>query len=333
METNTIANEAIENLLLNTGIRAKYKVLNKNGIDGKITICLKPADIDFNIEVKREIRNHHLPALIDAAKQHPPLMLIAGYIFPALKERLRTNDIAYLEAPGNIYLKNKTHFIWIDTFKKVRKTKEEVNRAFTKTGLKVVFLYLLNDEYLNTPYREIAELAEIGLGNVNNIINGLKEQGFIIMLNNKKMTIANKKDLLEKWMGAYDTRLKPNLHIGNFKFLKNEDFLNWKKIHFKNKETQWGGEPAGDLFTNYLRPEILTIYTNETKQSLIKNYRLLPDPKGNVKVYQKFWKVDDTNMEIVPPVLAYTDLVNTGDKRCLETAQKIYDELLHDRFQ
>jgi hypothetical protein len=30
------------------------------------------------------------------------------------------------------------------------------NRAFTKTGLKVVFQFLLKDKFVNMPYREIA---------------------------------------------------------------------------------------------------------------------------------------------------------------------------------
>ena len=30
--------------------------------------------------------------------------------------------------------------------------------------------------------------------------------------------------------------------------------------------------------------------------------------------------------------LAYTDLINKGDRRCTETAQKIYDEYLQDKF-
>lgn len=332
MENKDIVNEAIENLLLNTGIKAKYKVLNKNDIDGIITIHLKHFDIDFNIEVKREIRNHHLPALIDKAKQHAPMMLIAEYIFPALKTELRAHNIAYLETPGNIYLKNDNHFIWIDTFKKGRKTKEEVNRAFTKTGLKVVFLYLLNDEYLNMPYREIAQIAGVGLGNINNIVNGLKEQGFIIMLNDKKMLIANKKELLEKWIGAFDQRLKPSIHIGNFRFLTDNDFANWKHTNFKNKETLWGGEPAGNLYTNYLNPEILTIYTTETRQNLTKYYRLFPDPNGNVKAYQKFWKDENTDKNIVPPILAYADLVNTGNKRNIETATMIFEKYLNEKF-
>jgi hypothetical protein len=143
---------------------------------------------------------------------------------------------------------------------------------------------------------------------------------------------VNKKELLNKWMDGYEVKLKPDLLIGTFRFLNVEDFLNWKTLPIQGKKTWWGGEPAGDLLTNYLRPGELTLYTIEKRNELIQRYRLAPDEKGNVRVYQKFWQYDDTKESVVPPLLAYADLMNTGDRRCIETAQKIYDDYLRDKF-
>ncbi|MGC9342559.1 MAG: type IV toxin-antitoxin system AbiEi family antitoxin [Bacteroidales bacterium] len=52
----------------------------------------------------------------------------------------------------------------------------------------------------------------------------------------------------------------------------------------------------------------------------------MPDPEGNVLVYQKFWKEMDPEKNVLPPVIAYADLLATGKKRCIETAQKIYEQ-------
>ncbi|MFA6924257.1 MAG: type IV toxin-antitoxin system AbiEi family antitoxin [Bacteroidales bacterium] len=133
------------------------------------------------------------------------------------------------------------------------------------------------------------------------------------------MKLVNKKELFEKWIGAYDTRLKPAIHIGDFTFFDKNKFAKWKKMQLKTYETLWGGEPAGNLLTNYLNPEILTIYTDENKQKLIPQFGLIPTPNGNVRIYKKFWK-DKFDSKIVPPLLVYADLINTGDKRCIETA-------------
>ncbi len=93
-----------------------------------------------------------------------------------------------------------------------------------------------------------------------------------------------------------------------------------------------GGEGAGDILTRYLKPAELIIYTLEQQKELIKNYRLVPDENGNIKVFQKFWKHDEVNYNVAPPLLVYVDLMNTHDPRCIETAQKIYEEYLQGKF-
>ena len=104
------------------------------------------------------------------------------------------------------------------------------NRAFTKTGLKVIFHFLFNENIVNQTYREIASLANVGLGNINYVINGLKELGFLIKLDKTNYKLRNKKELLNKWIDAYDERLKPAIKVGTFRFLKQDDFTNWKMI-------------------------------------------------------------------------------------------------------
>ena len=53
---------------------------------------------------------------------------------------------------------------------------------------------------------------------------------------------------------------------------------------------------------------------------------------SDVKIFKKFWENEDVNNNVVHPLLAYTDLINKGDRRCTETAQKIYDEYLQNKF-
>lgn len=328
MKEDEIVQIAMENLQNNSGIIANWIKGNESGIDGQITLRVEEKILNFNAEIKQELRNHQLPQIFDQATQYYPLIVIANHIFPKIKEDLRQRQIAYLEANGNIYLHHNNTTIWIDTKKPIQNEKGKDNRAFTKTGLKVIFHFLLNENIINQTYREIASQTKVGLGNINYVINGLKEMGFLIKLDKDNYKLINKKELLNKWIGAYDERLKPAIKVGTFRFLIQEDFNNWKKIALRNKKTWWGGEPAGDLLTGYLRPAELTIYTIEPRNDLIKNYRLIPDEKGNVEVYKKFWQYDDVNENIVPPLLVYADLINTNDKRCLETAMKIYEQLI-----
>ena len=139
-------------------------------------------------------------------------------------------------------------------------------------------------------------------------------------------------DIFDKWVEVYEEKLKPTIKIGTFRFLNQGDFVNWRQINLQEEKTYWGAEPAADILTNYLKPQELTIYTTETRNELIKNYKLIPDETGNVKAYYKFWNDNDNHKQIVPPLLIYADLININDRRCLETAKKIYDAYLQNKL-
>lgn len=331
MKEQVIIDEALEKLQ-QAGIDAEAQKAPDAGIDGRIRINYNNKPYIVFIEVKKHLRGHQLADLIRLKEKYTPLMIVTEYLFPKLKEELRRENIAYLETNGNLYLKDKGIFLWLEGQKNTVTTKEKTGRAFTKTGLKLLFHFLQNEELLQLTYREIAQQTGIGFGNINVIMNDLKNQGFLIQVNKKQYKLTHKKELLHRWMVGYEDRLKPALKVGTFRFLKEEDFLHWKTTPLQPMKTYWGAEPAADLLTNYLKPGILTLYTTETRPELIKGYRLIPDEKGNVKVYQKFWHDDEVAENIAPPLLVYADLMNTGDRRCIETAQKVYEQLLQDKF-
>jgi len=333
MNPQEIIHNALYNIRTKANIIGKWKdTADKSRIEGELKLEIENLTIRLFTDIKTEIRTIHLAKLEELAKEYHPFIVVAQRIFPKIKEELRNRNIAYLEANGNIYLKEKGMFLWIEANNPIEVKDKTTNRAFTKTGLKVVYQFLINEEWINYTYRQIAEQTNTGIGNVNNIFTGLKQEGYLLQLNKEHYKLENKKKLLEKWIMEYEKRLKPTLAMGTFRFLKEDDFYNWKKLQLQNGKTWWGGEPAGDVITNYLRPEELTIYTIETRGDLMKNYRLVPDINGNVKVFKKFWENDAVNNNVVHPLLAYTDLINKGDRRCTETAQKIYDEYLQDKF-
>jgi hypothetical protein len=327
MKETEIIYIAIENLRKTAKIEGVWENKIKQGFDGVLTLFIGNEKIDFNTEIKDELRNHQLFQIEEWAKTYPPFMVVAKRIFPKIKEDLRQLNIAYLEANGNVFFHENKFRYFIDANKPLQTPKEKQNRAFTKTGVKVLFHFLLNPELVNMPHREIAQTAVVAHGNIAYILNGLKGNGFLARLNKNTFQLMNKKELLDKWMVAYKETLQPTLEIGRFRFANEENFTHWRNINLLEGETWWGGEPAGDLLTNYLRPGELTIYTTETRNELMRNYRLIPDPKGDVRVYKKFWNYEtNDNNKAVPPLLTYVDLINTGDKRCRETAEMIYKQ-------
>lgn len=90
----------------------------------------------------------------------------------------------------------------------------------------------------------------------------------------------------------------------------------------------------GDMLTNYLNPQTLTLYTNEKKAAFIPKWKLIPDNTGNVQVYEKFWYYENQYpFKYAPPLLVYADLMMTGAPRCIETADMIYKQYLRNEFE
>ena len=46
-------------------------------------------------------------------------------------------------------------------------------------------------------------MADVGLRNINNVITGLKDMGYVLQLDNKRKKLQKKKELLDRWMGGF----------------------------------------------------------------------------------------------------------------------------------
>jgi hypothetical protein len=334
MDERVIIEKALERLQEQTGIAATWRPAPpRHETDGEVELTYNKEPRVIPVEIKTEIRANQLEKLIRQKTQFGQLLVVAEYIYPKLKQTLREDGFAYLETNGNVYMKEKDLYLWIDNEPTEPKERTVTGRAFGKTGLKLLF-HLLNDEtLLNQPYRQIAEQTGVVFGNINFILTDLKEQDFLLPITKNTWTFTRRQELLQKWVRAYNEKLKAALELGAFRFAGKNDYFNWQGIAMEPGHTVWGGEPAGAILTDQLHPQHYTLYTDEPRAEWMLRYKLLPDKKGDVTVYNKFWKRLDTNPDTVPPLLAYADLIATGDRRCLQTAQLIYDVYLQPNLR
>ncbi|MGM0934264.1 MAG: type IV toxin-antitoxin system AbiEi family antitoxin [Bacteroidota bacterium] len=310
---------ALENLEEPGGIYGKFEP--EDILDGNIVLHFtNRPPLRMLVEIKKELRQHQLPQLIEKKRQYGNFMLVAEKLHPTIKKQLQQEEIAYLEESGNIFIKTDDTFLLIDTNKPIKNKKQPAKKAFTKTNLKLVFNFLLDPGLINSNQRTIAKKSGVSLGTVPKVINILKEEGFLILLN-KKYLWENREGLLTRWINDYDKILKPKLYRAVYDMRKN-----WKEIQLTPGEAAWGGEPAADLLTGYLRPEEFVLFSNESSVDMMKNYHLKPNKNGDLIVYEKFWENEST--PTAPPLLVYTDLILKEDKRCRETAKMIFDEYI-----
>jgi len=170
----------------------------------------------------------------------------------------------------------------------------------------------------------------VALGTVGWVMRDLKNLRYLVKMNQKKRRLIRKGDLLNRWITAYPEQLRPRKLIGLYHG-DNRDW--WKNADTKGIDAFWGGEVAAARLTEYLKPQKITIYTNQPMAEFLLKNKIKKDPKGNVEILRVFWnfEVDWPHKDIVPPLLIYADLLATGDARNIETAEIIYEKEL-DRF-
>ncbi|HFA51287.1 MAG TPA: hypothetical protein ENJ95_19920 [Bacteroidetes bacterium] len=302
------------------------KGANKDGeqIDGIIHVGRGRYQKDWNVEVKHHLTPAMLPKLIDQIKSVKPIIVMAQYITPEAKKILQHKNIAFADAAGNVFLADDQLYIYIENRKAERKRPTDANRAFTKTGLKVLYLLLEQPDYINETYRAIAEKTGTGLDTINKVIKALQKEKFIIALDNRKYKWNNREILFIKWTEAYTKTLKPKLQQQTFKALNIKQ--NWKKLKLP-EGTHWGGANAGELLTDYLIADKWTLYTDQDFVTIMKKLKWIPDPNGNIVLIKKFWK-ENTKANHVPPLIAYADLTETDNPRYIETAKIIYEKYI-----
>lgn len=328
---------ATENLKRLTGIDVKdfYNEHRQNGYeyDGFVEFAFGKKKQAFIVEIKNELRANHLPAICKQQQAAgEPFLVICQYIPMPLKKNLKELEVNYLEAAGNCYINESGLFIFINDQQVTPVRLPVEGKLWKAAGLKFVFAILRHPKLLYGPYRQIAEEAGIALGNVGGYLEELHKQGFLkngVIDPTIGIFIENKMRLIQRWAEAYQNNLRPKQWVHNFRFMNTEHQRNWRDI--PTDGFKWGGENAAALLTNHLQPERFTMYIAGNRLDLMKKLRLVPDPNGNIEMLEQFWLDDENDTAtptIVPPILAYADLITGNDSRNHEVAERIKDQYL-----
>ncbi len=331
MEEQRIVDIALNHLKDTTDVGFMYEFLHqkaeKTPFDCKVVLDIDGNEKDYFCIIRKEIREHQLAKLQGLITDNT--ILIAEKIYPKMKAILRDFNMNYLDTQGNIYLKNKGVFLFIEQpGNKTRHVKTK--KLFTPAGLKVVFNLLIKPDLVNHTYRDIAKETGVALDTINKVFAVLEQKRYLLRVDHKKRKLQYRQQLLDNWVVNYNDVLREKVLLGRYRFVTREN--DWLQNKFNTPQTQWGGEPAANILTNYIQPGKFCMYTEEAVPALMKNLKILPDQNGNLFLYKKFWKTDEQE-QTVPEILVYADLLNTGDPRNIETANILYNETIKDKFE
>jgi hypothetical protein len=307
--------------------------LGRTRADALVRLAHGAHEALYAVEVKRTVRPATLGTVLHQLERlGQQALLVTDYVTPPMAETLRARRVPFLDAAGNAYLEHPGVLIWVKGQKPAAPlVPPALGRAFQPTGLQVLFALLCDPARINLPYRELAALAGVAHGTVGWVIPDLQQQGFVAKYKGRRATrrLYNLDRLLAQWCDAYARQLRPRLLLGRYYV---PTLVGWRDWPLAQYGALWGGEPAGALLTNYLRPGELTIYADKLPGLLAAQQKFLKAPEAGhtavVEVRRKFWNfpANAGRADVTPPVLVYADMLATGDGRCIETAKIVYDE-------
>ncbi len=307
-------------------------------------IQMPNGDVRLAAEIRKWASQANLGAVINRISnlaEPGQGLLIADYINPNMGVRLKEAGIQFLDTAGNAYINQGPIYIHIRGNKPqqtvVAKERVKTGRAFQPTGMKVIFAFLRDGELINAPYREIAHQAGVALGTVGWVIRDLIAQDILLEGVYKNQRKLNDFDLLvDKWAEAYPYRLKEKYRIGIF----TTDHPDWWKVtDAENFGALWGGEIAAAKYMNYLNPKHGVVYIHKANMAdFLQTARLRkaePHERQNIQIdlIEPFWK-ESKNMGnteqagLAHPIITYADLLETGDARNLDTANRLREKYL-----
>ncbi len=269
-------------------------------------------------------------------------LLFAPYITPAIGKQCRQLDIPFLDTAGNAYIHEPGLLVYITGEKPDDFTTTAIAaRGGTATALRVVFVLLCKAELLNAPYRNIVEAANVALGAIGWVFLDLEKRGYIAggqKKHNRRFLEPNR--LFEEWVTNYPIKLRPKLNPRRFR-AENPDW--WKHAELTGLRGYWGGEVAAHRLTKYLKPATHTLYIEPKRDDgqhgkafakFVAANRLRADAQGDIEILDAFWNLPETtdHPEVVPPILAYADLIATLDPRNIEVAKLIREQYIDDAF-
>jgi hypothetical protein len=255
-----------------------------------------------------------------------PLLLVAPHMPDTVAEVLRERGVDYVDAAGNARL------AWDGLLVDVRGRRPRgipvpgndpsASRAFTRSGVMVVFALLSWPELSGRPVREIAAVSGTAVGTVHTVLGALSAAGYLYRSGDgRRLNRAG--ELLDRWAEAYAVTLARKLRLGSFA-LDDTSQLGDLEDALRDRGAQLGGELAGSRIDPNLRPTTATFYVEGVPADVVARFRLRRDePDGTVHFRHRFWRQRSPDAMLVPSPMIYADLVSSGDPRQREHAERI----------
>lgn len=323
--------QAVDALAGATGLR--FDIV-KPAMGARAEAVLELAGERYDARIRLWAEHSPLTALIEQIKRHSHGILIADYVSPGRADCYRQAGVPFVDTVGNAFLRTRECYVFVKGHAGPRPVpgfgKPLHHPAFTNNGAKVTFALLSQPELAERTDAEIAEIAGVSLGTVQNVFDDLAETDHLERDRGRRRLIRLE-DLLDGWVERYPVVLKPTLALGVYQ-AENPDW--WKTFDINRYGGYWGGEIAGAFYTDHPDAVQATLYVPKAMQMQLlatAHLRKIPRPSGGagtVVILAPFWQQQRAPAGFVHPLLAYADLIASETPRNILMARKLYQQHL-----
>lgn len=323
---------SLEHVLLSTAVQAMQATTGLAAralsSDGLVTIDGPGKSWSFTAEVRPTITPAVLALILGRPHQKRlPQLLVARYINDDLGARLRERGVHYLDTLGNAWIHRPGLVVQVQG-RRLPATAPAGPRAriHSRAAIQVIFPLLAQPGLVGAPVRDVAHVAHVSLGSADLILQELRARGFVEG-DRRHRRLVNKAALLEEWVGAFTSRLRPRLVLGRFRALQ----PGWTEhMDIARHRALWSGEVAAVRLGLLKNPQTVAIYADELPKGLLIEGRLARDPAGPIEVVRRFWSdtIEDRRIltagsdpALAPVLLIYADLLAVGSDRLREVAE------------
>lgn len=299
--------------------------------------CSEPDLVDFRVEARVhdravsffiEAKRSWHPKTLDnpkraSSKDGKPIVLVAASIQKNLAQQLREKHLNYLDTAGNAYLDIPGVYVFQETQSPPLidlDPKRRIGETFSPSAVKIGLQLLLEPSLVSTALRYLADRSDVALGSAKKAMDAFMEDGFVLDAGKKGKLLVNRELFFEKWVEAYNQRLRPKKALGKYS-------TPMESLELEGCDVCWGGDQAAFALTQNLSSieKVLYLYGN-TRALQVKN-RLRPDPEGEITLLEATWLQEQESLAGIAPVfIVYADLIHTRDPRCREVARVLFEQ-------
>ncbi|MBC6993948.1 type IV toxin-antitoxin system AbiEi family antitoxin [Neolewinella lacunae] len=324
---------AIDNLYAASGIVGEIDHgVSTDAFDGVLRLLHTAHAIKIPFIVKRQLTAAEVDGLKSLNKK---VLIVFDKATDAEKERLRKENLSYLESSGNAFLNCDGFFLFIDTEKGAPGASDKAGKAFSKTGLKIIYSLLSNTDVTETNYRNLADLSGTSIDSVGRVLRELVSDKYLVKTGNRGYKIVDQSRLLNDWAILFNKVLRPSLKARAFDFQDSSTEL--RSLLGQDTGGLIGGELAAESMDNHLISRKATVYVAGSFVDFALKNQLKPTKNGRITLLEKFWNRSDNYWELseflASPTLVYADLLNDPSPRNLEAATLLLNRNLHEPVQ